>query len=72
MKLHENSLTIPRTELAAFLGSKTMANECADDLVPVRKQTSCVVYDRDEVKHWYFATQLAKRTPRAYGKDQGK
>lgn len=63
MKLHANSLTIPRTELAAFLGSPTLANECAAELIPVRKQTSCTVFDRGEVEAWYRAIR-AQRTNR--------
>ncbi len=61
LSLHPNSLTIPRTELAAYLGGKTFANECARDLRPVRKTTSCCAYDRDEVNVWYFKTLLPQR-----------
>jgi hypothetical protein len=62
MKLHPNSLTIPRSELANFVGSVVLANEIAAALVPVRKQTSCTVYDRQEVMAYYNAKVLPQRT----------
>lgn len=62
LQLHPNSLTIPRTELEGFLGSQTLANECARDLRPVRKQSRCVLFDRDEVKAWYYQNVLTERT----------
>lgn len=61
MTLHPNSLTVPRTELAAYLGSKTLANECATALKPVRNRKRCVCFDRDEVDAWYRSAVLATR-----------
>lgn len=61
MKLHPNSLTIPRTELEGFMGSQTLANECAAALMPVRNLPRCVLFDRSEVMAWYHAKVLPSR-----------
>lgn len=58
--LHPNSLTIPRSELARFLGSESYADECAAELVPVRKRKRCHIFDREEVCAWHRAKRAER------------